>query len=257
MPHVPDAARRAAAVFSLAASAAAPARAQSALDALGIDAASGPVEGLSWGGFADVAFLLHALLTLVLAVALGAALAYHPRIRENVDTIDEAEAPKVAILYALLGAIIGIMVVRYGLVVGFVVFGIGGLFRFRTTVATAAGQIILASLVGLSCGLNLPHLGVLSAAFGWALTFALTATVTHQVTVDSLKRGALLDSAAAYRRVLEAHGASVIREERLPDKHRVRFVLQAPRRFDRAAAEAAFGAGVPDPLRGTVDWAVE
>ena len=82
--------------------------------------------GEGWQGFTDVAFLVNSLLTLTLAAILGAAIAYHPKHEQTADTLEEIEAPKVYVMYAVIGALIGIMVVKYGLVVGFVLFGIGG-----------------------------------------------------------------------------------------------------------------------------------
>ena len=76
--------------------------------------------GEGWGGFSDLGFMTHALLTLTLATILGAIIAYHPKHRQSTDTLDEVEAPQIYIMYAVIGALIGILVVKYGLVVGFV-----------------------------------------------------------------------------------------------------------------------------------------
>ena len=40
--------------------------------------------------------------------------------------------PKVYIMYAFIGAVIGVTVREFGMVIGVVVFGIGGLIRFGT-----------------------------------------------------------------------------------------------------------------------------
>ena len=52
------------------------------------------LSGEGWKGFADVAFLGQALLALMLATLLGALLAYHPRHRHTVDSVDGADAVK-------------------------------------------------------------------------------------------------------------------------------------------------------------------
>lgn len=221
--------------------------------------ASEQVDGVGWAGFLDVTFLVHAALALTLAVALGAAVAYHPRTRGRVDTVEEAEAPKGYVTYAAVGALIGLMVVQYGLVVGFVVFGIGGLFRFRTTLPSVAGtgRLIFVTLIGLSCGLDLPHLGVLATAFGVALLFVLDRTVTCCVEVNGIDRDRLADVSDAYRRLIAAHGGRVIHESRGFSKEQVTFIVRAPVRFDREALTRVFESEVPPSLRGTVDWKVE
>ncbi len=123
-------------------------------------------HGEGWTGFTDLDFLLGAFLKLVLATALGAVIGFHPRRIRTADTLEEIEAPKVSIVYAVIGSLIGILVVKYGLVMGFVLFGIGGLIRFRTVMRSAqlTGQVIFVTLIGLTCGLDLPHVAVLATA---------------------------------------------------------------------------------------------
>ena len=82
--------------------------------------------------------------------------------RAPIDTREEAELPKVLIMYALVGAVVGEIVLEYGMVVGFVIFGLGGLMRFRTDAASTrdTGRLIMVTLIGLIAGLNLPHFAV-------------------------------------------------------------------------------------------------
>jgi hypothetical protein len=224
------------------------------------DAAQGPdVAGEGWSGFLDYRFLLHALLDMGLAAVLGAIIAYHPLTRRRMDTVEEADAPKVYVTYAVVGAVIGLMVVQYGLVVGFVVFGIGGLFRFRTTLPTArdTGRLILVTLIGLSCGLRLPHLGALATAFGFGLIFWMDRTVTYKVDVKGLDSADLEKASDAHRALIEQLGAHIIQEKRAFGKGQVGFVFRAPARFRRADLERAFAESVPEESRGTVDWEVD
>jgi hypothetical protein len=175
------------------------------------------------------------------------------------DTAEEADAPQVYVTYAVVGAVIGLMVVEYGVVVGFVVFGIGGLFRFRTTLPTArdTGRLILVTLIGLSCGLRLPHLGALATAFGFALIFWMDRTVTYKVDVKGLESADLERASNAHRGLIEQLGAQIIQEKRGFGKGQVGFVFRAPARFRRADLERAFAESVPAELKGTVDWEVD
>src|SRR5690606_37991416 len=232
--------------------------AQSAARAQGVlsDEAAERIDGEGWSGFADLAFLGHALLDLTLAAVLGAAIAYHPQSRKRADTVEEAEAPKSYLTYAVVGAVIGLMVVEYGLVVGFVVFGIGGLFRFRTALpsATGTGRLIPVTLIGLACGLRLPHLGVLATAFGFALIFWLDRAIIYQLSVGGLAAGRVAEASTAYRALVEAEGGRVLREKRSFGKGQVDLIFQAPYHFDRETLEAAFEAGLPEGLRGVENW---
>ena len=141
--------------------------------------------GEGWLGFTDQDFLLGAFLNLVLAAVLGAVVGFHPRRIRTADTLEEIEAPKVSIVYAVTGSLIGILVEKYGLGMGFVLFGIGGLIRFRTVMRSAqlTGQVIFVTLIGLTCGLDLPHVAVLATAFDFILTFLLEARITYRVDV--------------------------------------------------------------------------
>ena len=215
--------------------------------------------GEGWQGFTDVGFLSSALLTLVLATVLGAVIAYHPKHLQTADTVEEIEAPKVCTLYSMIGAIIGIMVVKYGLVVGFVLFGIGGLFRFRTTLGSPklTGQVILVTLIGLACGLDLPHVAVLATAFGFVLIYILGARVTYRVDVRALPAERFAEAAVAYRELLEIQGCRIVSEINDPAKDRVMLIFQTAGSVPRDHLEDLLETKIYASLKGSVDWEIE
>lgn len=217
--------------------------------------ATGEQPQQGWHGFLDLAFLLNAALTLTLAALLGVAIGYHPRRVLAADTLEDVKAPKIYTMYAVIGAIIGIMVLEYGLVVGFVVFGIGGLIRFRTDFRSASltGQVIFVTLIGLCCGLNLPHVAVLATAFGFALIYVLEARVTYRMQIQGLDADRLGAAAATYRSVLDRQGCRVISERRSPGKRRVVFLFQAAHGVTRQRLEELFEKLDPT-LQGAIDW---
>ncbi len=215
--------------------------------------------GEGWRGFADFSFLVSALLTLTLAAILGATIAYHPRHMQTADTLEEIEAPKVYIMYAVIGALIGIMVVKYGLVVGFVLFGIGGLIRFRTVLRSASltGHVIFVTLIGLSCGLDLPHVAVLATAFGFVLIYVLNARITYRINVRALPSKRVAEAAAAYRGVLEQQGCRIMSEKTNPGKERVTFIFRSARHVTRHHLEEVLEAKIDASLTGSVDWEID
>jgi uncharacterized membrane protein YhaH (DUF805 family) len=216
-------------------------------------------QGEGWQGFTEFDFLLNAFFTLALAAVLGAMVGFHPRRLRTADTLEEIEAPKVCIIYAVIGALIGIMVVKYGLVVGFVLFGIGGLIRFRTVMRSAdlTGQVIFVTLIGLSCGLELPHVAVLATIFAFGLLFVLEARITYQLDVRGLPDDRFGEAAAAYRAVLEGHGSRILGEKKRPDRGQVRVIFRSARDDARQRIEALLEDGVSEPLRGSLDWEVD
>jgi hypothetical protein len=215
--------------------------------------------GEGWLGFTDFAFLINTVLTLVLATVLGAVLAYHPRRRQTADTVEEIEAPKVFVTYAVIGALIGILVVKYGLVVGFVLFGIGGLIRFRTVMASPSmtGQVIYVTLIGLACGLDLPHVAVLATAFAYVLIYLLDAKVTYRISVNGLAADRVAEAAAAYRGVLEQNGCRIVSEKKSPLKERITFVFRSAASEQRGRLVELLETQVDPALRGAVDWEIE
>lgn len=230
-----------------------------AQDVTGVPQPGRDLIGEGWRGFANLSFLGRALLALLLATALGAAIAYHPRRQRTPETLEAAEVPKILVLYAVIGAVIGIMVLEYGLVVGFVIFGIGGLTRFRSDLPSApdTGLLILITLIGLACGLDLPHLAVIATAFGVALIAVLDARATYHIAVKGLARDTIGAAAAAYRGVLEREGCRVLGERKSFGKEQVTFIVQAHHRVQRDRLAQRLESDVPERLRGAVDWEVD
>ena len=215
--------------------------------------------GEGWRGFTDVGFMTYAFLTLILATVLGAAIAYHPKHGQTADTMEEIEAPQIYIMYAVIGAIIGILVVKYGLVVGFVLFGIGGLIRFRTVLRSASltGRVIFVTLIGLTCGLDLPHVAVLATVFGFVLIYILDARVTYRIDIKALAPENVAEAATAYRAILEQHSSRIMSEKKNPGKGRITFIFQGSRHVTREALENLLESGIDGAIKGSVDWEID
>ena len=164
-----------------------------------------------FAGFADLPLMGELAASLLLAVALAATIGFHPLRQVRARTLEDAEAPRVNVIYATVGAIIGTLVVHYGTLVGFVVFGIGGLMRFRTNTASAAitGRLLISTLIGLCCGLQLPHIAVVATLFSFALLALLERRPACRVVVKGLAAEDLAAAAAAWRRELEAAGCQI------------------------------------------------
>ncbi|NIP19129.1 MAG: hypothetical protein GWM87_13950 [Xanthomonadales bacterium] len=216
-------------------------------------------RGEGWYGFTDYGFLANALFNLILSAVLGAAIAYHPRHKQTADTLEEIEAGQIYILYAVIGSIIGILVVKYGMGVGFVLFGIGALIRFRTVLRSASltGRLIFVTLIGLSCGLDLPHVATLVTAFGFGLIFILDARFTYRIEVRALAPEFVPNAAIAYRQVLEQQDFRIISEKKNPEKGRVRFIFRSPKPDEHLNLEAIFDEKIEGGLRGFVDWEID
>lgn len=215
------------------------------------------LQAVGWRGFLDYSYMLESLAALLLSTALGALIAFHPTTLRMVDTIEEAELPKVQIMCALIGAIVGVIVLEYGLVVGFVVFGLGGLMRFRTETATTRdmSRLIIVTLIGLICGLNLPHFAVLAAVYAWVVIF-FDGNPIYSLEVHEIPKGRLAEAATAYRAAFTELGCKLISENKSFTKRRIDYVIRAPRYREQTALEDALTGKVPAAMRGELDWEV-
>ncbi len=215
------------------------------------------LQAVGWRGFLDYSYLLESFAALLLSTALGALIAFHPTTRRMVDTIEEAELPKVQIMCALIGAMVGVIVLEYGLVVGFVVFGLGGLMRFRTETATTrdTSRLIIVTLIGLICGLNLPHFAVLAALYAWVVIF-FDGHPVYSLEVHEIPKGRLPEAAAAYRAAFTELKCKLISENKSFAKRRIDYVIRAPRNSDQTALENELMERVPAAMRGELDWEV-
>ncbi len=215
-------------------------------------------RGEGWEGFSDFGFLINALANLTLAAVLGAAIAYHPRHAQTADTFEEIEATQIYILYAVIGSLAGILVVQYGMAVGFVLFGIGALIRFRTVLRSASltGRLIFVTLIGLSAGLDLPHVAVLVTLFGFILIFFLDARFTFRIYVRGLAHDDVTKSATAYRAVLEQENCRVISEKKDPNRGRVTFIIRSANVNAGKDLVPVLENRIDQPLMGSVDWEI-
>ncbi len=223
----------------------------------GADTTMLPTVG--WAGFLDWQALLQAFFALVLANVLGAIIAFHPTTARTVDTREEAELPKVLIMYALVGAVVGELVVEYGMVVGFVIFGLGGLMRFRTDASSTrdTSRLIMVTLIGLIAGLNLPHFAVMATAFAWVLIYIFDGHPVCELEVHEIPKGRMKDASDSYRAVLAEMNCKLISENKQFSKLRIDYVIRMPRAVTQEEVHKALCERVPPDVRGEVDWEIE
>lgn len=211
-----------------------------------------------WSALTDWGFWLESLLLMVLAAVLGAILALHPRHGQTLDTTDDVETLQIYTIYSVIGAIVGIMVVRYGMIVGFVLFGIGGLIRFRTLLQSAnrTGRVILVTLVGLACGMRLPHVALLSSGFGFMLFYIMDSRVSYRMDINAINPDVYVDATAAYRDLLKKFECQVLSEKKNPAKGRLTYVFRCKRAVECNHLEKMLEDGIDPALRGIVNWEI-
>jgi hypothetical protein len=222
------------------------------------DGPQGPLPAVGWSGFGDMHFMADSFGALLLAIVLGAVIGYHPTTPRTVDRLNEADMPKIYIMYAFIGAVIGVTVREFGMVIGVVVFGIGGLIRFRTDTGSTrdTGRLIVVTLAGLIAGLGLPHFAVITTVFAFILIYLFDISPACRVKIDQLPPDRIVECADVYRSLLQGLGCKLIAEHKYPSKGRVEFVFRMPRRGTRESLHTAL-CEAPMDVRGDIDWEVE
>src|SRR5215813_5008222 len=179
-----------------------------------------PSTVLGWAGFLDTRFILESVGILLLATLLGAVIGYHPATRRTIDKLHEADMPHVYVMYAVIGAVIGVAVREFGTVVGVVVFGIGGLIRFRSSTDSTRDtvRLIIVTLAGLIAGLGLLHFAVMITLFAFVLIYLFDTSPPFRIRIESLPKAHTADCAQAYRDILKGHGCRIISEHHSVEK---------------------------------------
>ena len=210
--------------------------------------------GPGWDAFASPDQYVHAALVLLTATASGVVLAYHPIYFARALTIEDVEQRKTLVLFSSVGALIAI-VCTVTPSMAFVIFGIGGLMRFRTNTGESktTGHTIVGTLIGLCWGLGLQLVAVLATLYFWLMIFALEAVRFEQLSVAGIATVDMPRAADAYRQALTAAGCRVLGHNKSFKKMQLNFVLKVPRRFGIDEVTRAV-ANIPPELRGSIDW---
>lgn len=208
----------------------------------------------AWAGLLDWRALLPVVMSLIVSVLIAAAIAYHPRTRYRLDAMGRLETPKALLLYALIGTVVA-QVVAVEPAMALVVFGIGGLLRFRTIVGAAddTGLVILVTVTGIACGLNLYPLAVIAAGAAWALLFFLESQQAWTLIVDELPQGSYEEAVAAYVNAVAAPGLTVLQTRTKREKGRVTLVLKVTSAVSTRDIESRL-ASIPGNLQGEIEW---
>lgn len=209
---------------------------------------------IGWAAFTELEFIAEMAMVLGMAIVLSATIAYHPVLRRRATTLDELEQPKTFILYAMIGALIAI-IVKVQPSMALVVFGIGGLMRFRTEVGQAkdTGRVILVTVVGLSCGLELYVVAVLATVLAWLLIVLLERRPIERLLVQGLDKDRVQAASEAYAATLRQLGCRVVGEEKRVHKGSFAVLYRAPQGLGRERIAERL-AELPERERGAASW---
>jgi hypothetical protein len=207
-----------------------------------------------WRQFGDSWLLLDMVLVMVFALLLGAIIAYHPATRRRVSSLEHFEQPKTFLMYAVVAAVVA-LIVTVQPAMAFVIFGIGGLLRFRTDVGEAkdTGRVILVTVVGLCCGLKIFVVAVPATVIGWIVIYLLERDNAGIIKVSGVSEAAMAEAVRSYRAAISAAGCAILGEQSRFIRREFLFVIKAPPDLTRDQLEARFRTLPPDH-HGVVDF---
>ena len=200
----------------------------------------------SFDQFTHPWFILRLVLGMILSVGLSALIATHPRRSTRIDPLSDLEERKTLILLGMVGAVVAELV-SVDSTMALVIFGIGGLIRFRTVLRNPkiTGKAILVVLIGLACGLGQFATAIFVTAFAWSLVMWLESHMSARLKVRVHDKTNLRDAYAAVLEFLHARRCRVKSSMLLEGKHQVAALIHFPAGLDPKTMEADLKAALP------------
>ena len=217
------------------------------------------VHDRGWSQLYNLKEILEFLLALVETMAMTSVLAFHPRNVARRRGSNDWDLPRSMFLYALIGLVVGFLVIHHGVLIGFVVFGIGSLFRFRMeTLSTSdTAQMIFVALIGLSVGLDLPVMALL-LTIAAALVISVFSRKSHtsiEIKFDTSED--FTEKVARLRDALSAAGFATRTVTKSKFKPVAEIVLSTSEVNPREVLVETMTAHQTKPDSGIEDWHIE
>lgn len=157
----------------------------------GIPASAGDRLSSAFNQFGEGFAYLELVLALLTAAGCSAILAWTPVVHARKDAADILESKKILVALGVVGAVVaGLVTVNPAM--GLVIFGIGGLIRFRTVLEhpRLTAKAILCVLVGLAAGLNQFVTAGLVTVAGFLIVWWIERSSTLRLRVKLPSHGA-------------------------------------------------------------------
>jgi hypothetical protein len=186
------------------------------------------------------------------SVLVALVLTSTPRRASRYDPVAAAEQRKATVICALIGCIAAELVQAseqflLGAEIALVLFGIGGLVRFRTIFDDPGqtGVAIVATVLGLACGCSEYSLAALALVVVFLVNWWLNSTAIVQVRVRARKHADLAQVQAATTAVLQDQGFGVLHTAQDPGERTFEAYARTASAFDLTVLSAAIQGAVP------------
>lgn len=211
--------------------------------------ASGSSVSEGFKTFLDTSTVADLLVGYGFALLLAAAIAWHPK-RMSARRADRLLGREgILLLLGLIGATVALLVMVHPSL-GLVVFGIGGLVRFRTTLddpeLTAKGIVTL--VIGLACGTGAYLPATIVAVIAWALVWFIDNRATYRVQIGTrgeARRALTSEDGRLIADIVRAERIHIVNSALEARKNRLSLHLRAPADLDEAQILAAVKSALP------------
>ena len=217
------------------------------------------VRGRGWEQLMQPNELLEFGLALVETSVMTATLAYHPIWNATRRKKADFETPRALFIFALIGMVVGFLIMHHGYLIGFVLFGLGGLLRFKTDENSGdTMRLLLVTLVGLCVGLDLPVVALITTASAWTILYLLGGPANFGIDIQfSDKIKPVSQSMQEIRDELQKSGFRTISMSRTKFKTTVHYVVTGARGSRRSLLEREMVKLAETEGSGISDWHVD
>ena len=202
--------------------------------------------------FRHAPYVVDLVLGLLCSIGVALALTSTPSRSGNFDPVASAAARKATVICAMIGCIAAELVQAseqflLGAEIALVLFGIGGLVRFRTLFEDAGqtGIAIIATVLGLACGMSEYSLVALALAVVFLANWWLNSRSAIAVRIKVRKHADLAQVQAAATALLQEQHFSVIRSTPNATERTLEIFAETGSDFDAEVLSSSIQAAIP------------
>jgi len=217
------------------------------------------VRAKGWAQLLNAREMLDFGLAVIEACVLTLIVSLHPVNLADRHTRADFDRPRTFFIHMLIGLTVGFLVLHHGYIIGFVIFGIGGLLRFRSesTSAQDTTRLIIATLFGLCIGLDLPVIAFFAALTGWVALYLFSQRIKVSVEVKFGEKKNIQQCTERLIALLDERGFKTLGHSKAKFKPIVSFVLEGERGNQRSALIREMTDIQSQKLAPVEEWHVE
>lgn len=217
------------------------------------------IRGKGWSQLTNYDEMVEFALSLGETILATALIAFHPVNFGYRDPTSTFDLTKNMFLFAFIGMLTGFLVMHHGYLIGFVIFGIGGLFRFRMeTISTFdTAQLVIIALVGLAVGLDLPVMAFVSVVATSLVLWLFGKTVTLQLEVKFNEKRVAKEIVLAFEKELAQRGFDTVAVSKAKFKSIGHFTLKSNKPAAQASLLRSMAELQSKEALGIEDWHID